>query len=447
MQNTRFSGIIRALIVLVDIALIILFIWLYNCNTETWSDANLASVLILIFIWMLIGARTQLYQIPRMLTFTSFVERIFFQLILFGVGCYLISLPDKNAFDISSRSFLLAFSAAFILMKTVLFFSMKIVREMGYNHRNVMFLEDTGASYILSTILQKRKDYGFRIFKFNEEFTEDNLQKFWKQNGIHTLYLPLTSRKQPDLVSLIRLADKFKVKVSFVPDILSEEFATYELTYAETQPLLQRGHFPLEFWTNAFLKRSIDIIISLLFFIFIAGWLFPIIALLIKKDSKGSIFFRQKRYGQHDRTFFCYKFRTMVPNSESNTATTARNDCRITKIGHLLRKTNLDELPQFYNVLKGDMSVVGPRPHMLAVDDHYRKSINYYSIRNAVRPGITGLAQIEGLRGDTHEDMQLHMEKRILADAFYVKNWSLSMDFIIMVKTILLSFRGDKKVL
>lgn len=444
MQQTRYSGIIRAMILLADLALVILFIWIFNRNPASWSDSDLITVIILLFMWLLISVRTKLYHIPRMLTLSNFVERLLFQLILFGIGSYLLSLLNKNSFDISSRKPLLTFSGAFILMKTALFFSLKIIREMGYNHRNVMFFENSGASLILSQILQKRKDYGFKIFPYSDEFTEEKLKKFWKTNGIHTFYLPLTSERQTDLSALARLAEKHKVKVSFVPDILSEEFATYELTYAETQPLLQRNHFPLEFWTNSFLKRITDMLLSIFLLIFIASWLFPIIALLIKRDSKGGVFFKQKRYGQQNRTFLCYKFRTMVPNDQCDTQVTTKDDNRITKIGAFLRKTNLDELPQFINVLIGDMSVVGPRPHMLAVDDHYREFISYYDIRNSVKPGITGLAQIEGLRGDIHEDMALHMQKRILADAFYVKNWSLSMDIIIIVKTFFIFLRGDK---
>ena len=155
----------------------------------------------------------------------------------------------------------------------------------------------------------------------------------------------------------------------------------------------------------------------------------------------------EERYFQfHDEVFECLKFRTMIENEESATKTTSQNDSRITKIGRFLRKTSLDEMPQFINVLRGDMSVVGPRPHMLLIDDFYKAKIGRYSVRSLVKPGITGLAQVSGLRGDTGE-MEIEMKKRILADSFYVKNWSLTLDIVIILKTILLVIKGDQKAI
>jgi len=133
----------------------------------------------------------------------------------------------------------------------------------------------------------------------------------------------------------------------------------------------------------------------------------------------------------------------MVVNDESTTRTTSENDARITGIGKFLRKTSLDEMPQFINVLRGEMSIVGPRPHMLAVDNYYKPKIGRYSLRSTVNPGITGLAQVNGLRGDSG-DVEVEMKKRILADAFYVRNWSFILDLIIILKTILLVLGGDK---
>lgn len=137
------------------------------------------------------------------------------------------------------------------------------------------------------------------------------------------------------------------------------------------------------------------------------------------------------------------KFRTMVVNDDSALKTTSHNDYRITKIGKFLRWTSLDEMPQFINVLKGEMSVVGPRPHMLAVDNYYKPKIGRYTLRSLINPGITGLAQISGLRGDAG-NREVEMNKRVLADAFYVRNWSFSMDMVIILKTVFLVIGGDK---
>lgn len=209
------------------------------------------------------------------------------------------------------------------------------------------------------------------------------------------------------------------------------------------QPVLVRAKFPLDYLTNNTIKRTIDVLFSLLILLFICSWLFPILMIFIKIDSKGPVFFLQKRYGFHDKVFGCIKFRTMCVNDDSTAKTTLENDKRITKIGKFLRKTSLDEMPQFINVLLGEMSVVGPRPHMLLVDDFYKLKIGRYAVRSLVKPGITGLAQVNGLRGDTG-NMDIKMQKRILADAFYVKNWTLSLDIIIILKTIFLVIVGDK---
>ena len=209
------------------------------------------------------------------------------------------------------------------------------------------------------------------------------------------------------------------------------------------QPVLIRSKFPLDFLTNIIIKRTFDIFFVIVVLVLICTWLFPLIAILIKLDSKGPVFFLQKRYGFHDQVFQCYKFRTMYVNDGCTTKTTEEKDKRVTKIGRFLRKTSLDEMPQFLNVLWGDMSVVGPRPHMLLVDDFYKLKIGRYSVRSLVKPGITGLAQVNGLRGDTG-DMEIKMKKRILTDAFYVKNWSISLDLVIIFKTIFLVIGGDK---
>ena len=233
------------------------------------------------------------------------------------------------------------------------------------------------------------------------------------------------------------------MKISLVPNIIQNEFFSYNLSYIQSQPILLPIKFPLESYTNSILKRIFDILFSVVVLAVVGIWLFPIIALLIKIDSKGPVFFIQKRYGFHDNVFNCFKFRTMYVNGDSATKTTAENDKRITKIGKILRKTSLDEMPQFFNVLLGDMSVVGPRPHMILVDNLYKPKIRRYSVRSLVKPGITGLAQVNGLRGDKG-NMDLEMKRRVLADSFYVKNWSLMLDLVIIFKTLVLLVEGDK---
>jgi exopolysaccharide biosynthesis polyprenyl glycosylphosphotransferase len=181
-------------------------------------------------------------------------------------------------------------------------------------------------------------------------------------------------------------------------------------------------------------KRIFDIVFSALAILLIFSWLFPIIALLIKISSKGPVFFIQERTGFDNRSFGCIKFRSMNVNKDADKKQATANDSRITKIGHFIRRTNIDELPQLFNVFVGQMSVVGPRPHMLAHTEQYSNLIEYYLTRHYVKPGITGWAQINGLRGETNELWK--MEKRVEFDKEYIENWTFLWDIKIIWMTI-----------
>lgn len=308
-----------------------------------------------------------------------------------------------------------------------------------------MFLYENDSTETLKNILKERKEYGYKLFYYNsDEVNTDQLVDFWKSNGIHTLFIP-TENPFPDHErdEIFRLAEAHKVHISLTPDITQNDYFFFDLGYIETQPVLNQGKYPLDFYSNFLLKRIFDVVFSILVLVLICSWLFPLIAILIKSSSKGSVFFVQKRYGFHEEVFNCIKFRTMIINEDSAIKTTEENDSRITRIGKFLRRTSLDEMPQFINVLKGEMSVVGPRPHMLAVDNFYKPKIGRYTLRSLANPGITGLAQVSGFRGDSG-NVEVEMNKRILADAYYIRNWSFVLDIVIILKTIVLVIGGDK---
>jgi putative colanic acid biosynthesis UDP-glucose lipid carrier transferase len=187
-------------------------------------------------------------------------------------------------------------------------------------------------------------------------------------------------------------------------------------------------------------KRTFDIVVSLLAVVLIFSWLLPIIALLIKLDSKGPVFFKQKRTGLNGKLFTCIKFRTMIVNAEADLLPATENDRRITRFGKFLRNRYLDELPQLLNVLMGDMSLIGPRPHMLSDDLRYRDDIEFYHMRYKVKPGITGLAQVFNLTGPLNELSQ--MKERVQLDIFYVRHWSLLLDVKILLRTLHQFFRS-----
>lgn len=414
-------------------------------HEETWYQ-NIFSLILLFLFWMLLSGRTKIYNIQRNLTYTLFLERLLIHFLFFILGVLLIGKVSKNVFfnsDIYWLSFYLFF--CIFLAKSVIYFSIKYFRSLGINYRNVMFLGETSSTEILRNIFQDRKDYGYRIFEYeSSDISKDKLVDFWKRNGIHTLFLSTENTFTESVEKeLFKLAEDNKVHISLIPSITQSDFFLYDLGYIQTQPVLSQAKYPLDYYSNFLVKRIFDLVFSITILVLLCSWLFPVIAILIKVTSKGPVFFVQKRYGFHEEVFCCLKFRTMVVNDESATKTTEDNDSRITSIGKFLRKTSLDELPQFINVIKGEMSIVGPRPHMLAVDNYYKPKIGRYSLRSMVSPGITGLAQVNGLRGD-YGDVEVEMKKRILADTFYVRNWSFVLDLVIVLKTVLLVIGGDK---
>lgn len=199
--------------------------------------------------------------------------------------------------------------------------------------------------------------------------------------------------------------------------------------------------YPNNYWFRT-TKRAFDILFSLAVIVFILSWLLPIIALLIKIESKGAFIFTQQRSSRNNKTFDCYKFRSMTINDDCDTLQTAAGDARITKVGTFLRRYNLDELPQFFNVFIGNMSVIGPRPHMLSQTKEYSELIDNFMIRHFVKPGITGWAQVNGLRGKTTTVNQMH--DRVKADVWYLKNWTFLLDMKIILLTIFYTVKGNK---
>ena len=454
MQKIRYSRYFRLVFILLDILVIsAVFIYFYLRNEpELFADVNteqnILSITVLVFFWILLSGRTKLYSVPRTLTYTLYLERLVTHILLFIFGVVLLAKVSNNDFLKQDRA-RMGLSLFFILffLKSTIFFALKYIRTLGWNYRNIMFLVNDTSAKMLRTILNERKDYGFKIWEYpqGENINLENLVKYWRKNGIHTLYLSAESAEfyREKEEKIYELAEKHQVKISLIPNVINNNFFEFDLNYIETQPVFVRVQFPLDNLVNSLLKRTFDLLFSALVLVFICSWLFPVIAILIKLGDKGPIFFVQKRYGFHDQIFNCIKFRTMRVNGECTTKTTVPDDERITKIGKFLRKTSLDEMPQFLNVLKGEMSVVGPRPHMLLIDDFYKPKIGRYSVRSLVKPGLSGLAQVNGLRGD-NGDMEIAMQKRILADTFYVKKWTMSLDMVIIIKTIILLITGDR---
>ncbi|MEX2592066.1 MAG: sugar transferase [Anditalea sp.] len=191
------------------------------------------------------------------------------------------------------------------------------------------------------------------------------------------------------------------------------------------------------------MKRLFDLTLAVFSLVLFFLWLFPLVAIAIKLSSKGPVFFKQLRHGKDNVPFYCYKFRTMIMNRNADTQQARRNDRRITQIGRMLRKTSIDELPQIINVIRGEMSIVGPRPHTVPMNNIFSKEIGNFMFRHSVKPGITGLAQSKGFRGEIKDFFEIHSRYKL--DMFYVKKWGLYLDSKIVIRTMhTLLFKNDK---
>jgi putative colanic acid biosynthesis UDP-glucose lipid carrier transferase len=245
--------------------------------------------------------------------------------------------------------------------------------------------------------------------------------------------------------NIIKTADNLNLKVSSIPDLAFYDVKNFFISKISTVPYISINKLPLDNIVNIYLKRSFDIIFSFLVITLILSWLTPLLGLIIKLSSKGPVFFIQKREGHRGKIFECLKFRTMVLNDEADSKWADDNDLRLTKFGRFLRKTSFDELPQFINVFFGDMSVVGPRPHAVNLNLEFVDKISNFNKRHAFKPGITGLAQVNGYNGFISELSD--MKKRVKLDVFYFKNWSFLLDLKISIKTFFILFISPISIL
>ncbi|MEZ4739052.1 MAG: exopolysaccharide biosynthesis polyprenyl glycosylphosphotransferase [Flavobacteriales bacterium] len=263
------------------------------------------------------------------------------------------------------------------------------------------------------------------------------------QNRIDILYCALPGTRRAEITDLMEFCERNTIRFRVIPS--AESFIpvvkTSQLEFHGAVHVSKIRREPLDSAVGRGFKRAFDIIFSLGVVLFIFTWLFPILAILVKLSSRGPVFFKQMRLGKDNEEFVCWKFRSMRMNTEADVKQATKNDPRVTAVGRFLRKSNLDEMPQFINVLFGQMSIVGPRPHPLRLNDQYRDIIDKYMVRHFVRPGITGWAQVNGFRGETRTPEL--MERRVELDVWYLENWSFWLDLRIVVKTVTNMFGKD----
>lgn len=279
--------------------------------------------------------------------------------------------------------------------------------------------------------------------EYNLDGNIEEAKRFAIDNKIDEIFCALPLRDKERVMGLLRFAEENLIRFKIVPDFSAFYNRNVHVDFYGFYPVISLQTEPLANIFNRIVKRSFDILFSSFILIFILSWLVPLVALLIRLESKGSVFFLQNRSGRGYKTFKCFKFRTMtVTESDEEYKQATKNDARITSIGKILRRFNIDELPQFMNVFLGEMSVVGPRPHPVKLNEMYRPIMERYMSRHLAKPGITGLAQVRGYRGETADPELMH--QRVLADVFYIENWSFLLDIKIILLTVWNMFRGQK---
>ncbi|MBV1922834.1 MAG: exopolysaccharide biosynthesis polyprenyl glycosylphosphotransferase, partial [Flavobacteriaceae bacterium] len=314
--------------------------------------------------------------------------------------------------------------------------------------RNVVILGLNQKTDQLHKFFIDNPGYGYQLQKtFNIEDESLNSFKvifdYIQNNEVDEIYSSIAELTNEQMQTLIDFADNNLKVLKFIPD--NKEIYTKKLdfNYYGYLPIISLRSIPIENPFNQFIKRSFDIVFSLFVIVGILSWLTPLLGIFIKLESKGPVFFKQKRNGLDYKEFYCYKYRSMKPNPTAHLHQVTKGDQRITLVGKIIRKTSIDELPQFINVLKGDMSIVGPRPHMVSHTHMYAERIDKFMVRHFIKPGITGLAQVTGYRGEVENDE--HIINRVKYDIFYLENWSLLLDIKIVFQTIYNALKGEEK--
>jgi len=330
----------------------------------------------------------------------------------------------------------------------IYFFLRKYRALFGGNFRKVIIIGKGKGIDQLSDFFNENLDYGYQLIKiFEQDKPSDNYLEecysFVLKNKIDEIYCSLDSLSNEQTDNVIDFADNNLIILKFLPDNNDFFSRKLKLDYYGYIPILSLRNIPLDILTNKIIKRGFDIVFSIFVIIGLLSWLIPLMGILIKMESKGPVFFRQKRNGLNYKEFNCVKFRSMNLNAIADLEQVSKNDPRITLVGKFIRKTSIDELPQFFNVFFGDMSVVGPRPHMVSHTEMYAQKIDKFMVRHFIKPGITGLAQTNGYRGEVENDQDIIY--RVKYDIFYVENWSILLDIKIVIATLVNAIRGDEK--
>lgn len=451
----RFRKVVRNILFLMDLLLINASIlpsrYLSRLEHPDVPNEHLISYLLLFnLVWLtLVLTRDRYKPVTFVNTSKATLNLILTHFLLMITLIFIFERQDVSRFFTIVHYGILTVS---ILFSRYLF--LFLYREFSlfrYDKRKAVIIGNGEVSYKTASYLA-RPDSGYEfVGVFNDVADKTGrLPILGKKNecidycvehDVKEIFSTVMPESGEDFRDLINRAEQECIRVKFLPDFKMIFSRDVNMSMENDILMIRFRDEKLEKFENRIIKRLFDLGFTLLLTIVVLWWLIPVIALLVRIGSRGPVLFVQKRSGRDGKVFDCYKFRSMTVNDQAHLKAAEKEDPRLTAIGRFLRRTSLDELPQFYNVLRGEMSVVGPRPHMLMHTHEYRKIINRYMVRHFLKPGITGWAQTNGFRGDLTGNM---MEERVRKDIWYIENWSFLLDIQIILKTVRLVLLGDR---
>ncbi len=406
--------------------------------------------------WTITSLLAKFYQISRHSSGIAIMTLLLKQILAFSISIYAF-IGIFRSIDIDAtltfKYLLIAFLAIAVikLLRQFIFKKLGLYLEGGI--KQIVIAGYDQSSEELESLVTQKKELGYELkgtFSNSEGSSisgniADAIKFIKSSDDIDEVYCAIDQLSEDEVNDFVKLASMNDIELKFIANTESYYAKKLETNYYDYLPVLSIKEAVLNSEINQLVKRIFDVFFSLLIIIFILSWLLPLLGVLIKMESKGPVFFKHKRNGINYEEFTCYKFRSLRKSDISSTNHVMEDDSRVTKTGRFIRKTSIDELPQFFNVLFGDMSVVGPRPHMLPFTSAYSKKIDKYrfAYRHSVKPGITGLAQVKGYRGEIKNDEDII--NRIKYDIFYIENWSLLLDLKIITQTFFNVIKGEKK--
>ena len=427
---------------------------IYDGTTESLSSQYLAFYAYLNIIWFILVFAFKAHTIDRnikkksiVLTYINIIVFFFFLFMLYSQISVFPYYPRK-----SYKYIFPAFFAILITWKMLLYYALFYYRKHGFNFRNVIVLGYTPGTRELEQYFRTNQWHGYRFLGFfdekvNEEQriigTWSELKPFIDKTHVDEIYLAWSGIPQEKMPEITNLLAEYPVKIRIVPNLGDFTYKSAELVNFGVLPVIQIHPGPLSYLYNRIIKRLFDIFVSLIFIILVLPWMTAALYLSSLFGSREGVFFRQNRTSINGKVFTCLKYRSMRRNPDADLKQATRMDQRITPVGKILRKLSIDELPQFINVLLGEMSVVGPRPHMLEHTEQYRKVVKRFMLRHTVKPGLTGLAQVNGYRGEIKEVDDIR--KRVEMDVHYIENWSFGLDVKIIFRTLWVVIRGQEQ--